>query len=68
MTMIPIFKTEVSQWLKDLQNDALSSGVGRLVLNTEQACKIIPLRAIPLSFYGDAYTDQVRELLLTIVS
>jgi len=57
--MIPIFKTEVSQWLKNLKNDALSSGVGRLVFNAEQACKIIPLRAIPLSFYGDAYTDQV---------
>jgi len=66
MTMIPIFKTEVSQWLKDLQNDALSSGVGRLVLNTEQACKIIPLRAIPLSFYGDAYTDQRHKELVRL--
>ncbi|KAJ4347486.1 hypothetical protein N0V95_005407 [Ascochyta clinopodiicola] len=58
VSMIPVFQAEVSQWLKGLKNDALSSGVGRVVFNVQQACKVIPLRAIPLSIYGDAYTEQ----------
>jgi hypothetical protein len=60
--MIPVFQAEVKAWLKGLKSDALSSGVGRIVLNAQEACKIIPLRAIPLSFYGKAYTEEVRQL------
>ena len=60
--MIPVFQAEVKAWLKGLKSDALSSGVGRIVLNAQEACKVIPLRAIPLSFYGKAYTEEVRQL------
>ncbi|KAF1993366.1 cytochrome P450 [Amniculicola lignicola CBS 123094] len=66
VTMIPVFETEVSAWLRDLKNDVLSSGVGRLILHAEQACKTIPLRAIPLSFYGDAYTEQRHKELVRL--
>jgi cytochrome P450 monooxygenase len=60
--MMPVFQNEVQKWLKDLKNDALASGVGRLVINAPEACKTLPLRAIPLSFYGEAYDDQVYLL------
>lgn len=64
LVMLPSFQNEVVKWLNMLKNDSLRTGVGRLVVHAPTSCKILPLRVIPQSFYGEAYDDDVSLLLM----
>ncbi|KAE8383482.1 cytochrome P450 [Aspergillus bertholletiae] len=66
LAMIPSFQNEVGKWLKSLQNDSLRAGVGRLIVDVPTSCKILPLRVIPQSFYGEAFDDDAYEKLVRI--
>lgn len=59
LTQITPFKEVVETWLKALKNDSLRAGVGRMVVHAPTSCGLLPLRVIPLSFYGEAFDDQV---------
>ena len=60
--MLPSFQNEVVNWLNTLKSDSLRSGVGRLVVHAPTSCKVLPLRVIPQSFYGEGYDDNVGRL------
>ncbi|EEP81630.1 predicted protein [Uncinocarpus reesii 1704] len=64
--LIPSFQAEVVKWLTALKNDSLRSGVGRMVVHAPTSCKLLPLRVIPLSFYGEAFDDEAYSHLLRI--
>lgn len=64
LSMLPAFQDQVDKWLNSLKNDSLRTGVGRLVVHAPTSCKVLPLRVIPQSFYGEAYDDEVRFCLL----
>ncbi|RYP81234.1 hypothetical protein DL769_002064 [Monosporascus sp. CRB-8-3] len=57
LAMLPAFHKEVAKWLNTLKNDSLRAGVGRLVVHVPTSCKVLTLRVIPQSFYGEAYDD-----------
>lgn len=66
LTMMPPFQNEVTKWLNALKNDSLRTGVGRLVVHAPTSCKVLPLRVIPQSFYGEAYDDHAYAKMVRI--
>jgi cytochrome P450 monooxygenase len=66
LTLINPFKQEVENWLKALKNDSLRAGVGRMVVHAPTSCGLLPLRVIPLSFYGEAFDDEVISQFTSI--
>nr|QPC57089.1 cytochrome P450 hydroxylase [Tolypocladium sp. 49Y] len=66
LVMLPSFQNEVIKWLNTLKSDSLRSGVGRLVVHAPTSCKILPLRVIPQSFYGEAYDDDAYSKLVSV--
>ncbi|CAI7621821.1 unnamed protein product [Penicillium manginii] len=66
LTLINPFKQEVESWLKALKNDSLRAGVGRMVVHAPTSCGLLPLRVIPLSFYGEAFDDEEYSKLVRI--
>ncbi|KND87116.1 Cytochrome P450 [Tolypocladium ophioglossoides CBS 100239] len=66
LVILPSFQNEVVKWLNTLKNDSLRTGVGRLVVHAPTSCKILPLRVIPQSFYGEAYDDDAYTKLVRV--
>lgn len=65
MAMTPLFQREAEKWLNKLKNDSPNQGAdGRLTVNPTTSCKVLPLRVIPQSFYGEAYDDDVSASLI----